>query len=328
MFKYSSLYRAVSVSYIPIHVSTSILCNPCFCINYNIIFFKTHIYTFPWSDYCASCGHSFIFFLVSPSACAADVGEGLRQRYEAAAEDARQRAIRSTEEVVRREEEEKRERALEAAKEEWVKERQQLFVKAHDNQLKAIARHSTILEEKLRKEFKETLKGVKEEKERKLLAAVEETWKAAAVVREAAVFEAREEERERAASKAKMESDAVEEDKQLEKERSLQEKMEALEKQRKRDEEVKDAELEKQKSQLVAEYEARLRAVREEGEERCRGLQEEIASLAAALEREKGEVEKVCSEKNEWEEKHSRLRAEFSDFINQVPGFRGDFLLS
>lgn len=53
----------------------------------------------------------------------AAVGEGLRARHEAEAEESKQRAIRSTEEVVRREETEKREKALEEAGGQWERER-------------------------------------------------------------------------------------------------------------------------------------------------------------------------------------------------------------
>lgn len=255
------------------------------------------------------------------------MGEGLREQCEAEAEDRKQRAIRCTEEVVRREEEEKRERALEAAKEEWARERQQLFVEAHQSQLRAIARHNAILEERLRKEFADKLKEVAEEKRRHLVETVERTWSEANGIREAAVQEAREEEREKAADEARRVRGIVEEEKRAAREQALQELSQALESQQTKMEEEKERALEEQRSQLTTEFEARLREVRTECDEKYRALQEEYGSQLAAGRRLEEELQRVTDERKEWEEKHARLRAEFSDFIDKVPGFRGEFLL-
>ena len=58
---------------------------------------------------------------------------------------------------MRREEGEKQEQILAAAEEQWKQERQELFKKAHENQLRAIARQNSILEKRLRDEFANTL---------------------------------------------------------------------------------------------------------------------------------------------------------------------------
>ena len=257
----------------------------------------------------------------------AGVGEGLRERREAEAEDSKQRAIRCTEEVVRREEEEKRERALEAAKEEWARERQQLFVEAHQSQLRAIARQSAILEERLRKEFADKLKEVAEEKRRHLVETVERTWSEADGIREVAVQAAREEERESAADEARRVREIVEEEKRAARERALQELSQALASQQTKMVEEKERALEEQRSSLSTEFEARLSRVRTECDAKYRALQEEHDSQLTAGRRLEEELQRVTDEKEEWEERHAQLRAEFSDFIDKVPGFRGEFLL-
>ena len=41
-----------------------------------------------------------------------------------------------------------------------------------------------------------------------------------------------------------------------------------------------------------------------------------------------GELQAMADLKAEWEQKHSNVKQEFSDFIDQFPGFRGEFLLN
>ena len=42
----------------------------------------------------------------------------------------------------------------------------------------------------------------------------------------------------------------------------------------------------------------------------------------------KGELQAMADLKAEWEQKHADVKQEFSDFIDQFPGFRGEFLLN
>ena len=258
---------------------------------------------------------------------AADVGEGLRARQEAAAEESRQRAIRSTEEVVRREEAEKREKALREAAGRWDKERQQLFVEAHQSQLRAVAKHTGILEEKLRSEFAAKMTRKAAENKTQLEYTVEQTWMEAGTVQDRAVLQARAEERERARQEAERVRGIVAQEKVAERERALLEKDRALESQRVKMEKEKQRALEEKERELTVELQSQLTALRAECDQRYAELQEKYECQVSATELVQQELERETALRAEWEGRHERLRKEFADFIDKVPGFRAEFVL-
>ena len=255
------------------------------------------------------------------------MGEGLRERHAAEAEADRQRAIRSTEEVVRREEAERREKAVEAAREQWARERQQLFVDAHQTQLRAIAKHCGILEAKLRDEFATKLKKVAAEDEKQLKDKVEITWVEAGAIRDAEVQQAKAEERERAEREAERVRGMVAEEKMAERERALLEKDQALYSQQATLEEERDRALEKQRQELTAEFQGKLTVMKEECDKEYSTLQEKYDSQVAETEKSQQELLAMAEQKREWEQKHAQLKREFSDFIDKVPGFKAEFVL-
>lgn len=255
------------------------------------------------------------------------MGEGLRAQSEADAEERRQRSIRSTEEVVRREETAKREAALEQAREVWERERQQLFVEAHQNQLRAIAKHAGSLEEKLRGEFAAKTKQMAFESENNLREAVEKTWEEARRVEETAVQRARVEERERARVEAERMRGVVAEERAMEQEEALLDKRQALESLDARLEEEKERALEEQQQLLTTDMEQKLAAQQRECEMRYAELQSRHDHQVAVTEQVREELDKMTELKAEWEESHARLRKEFADFIDKVPGFRAEYML-
>lgn len=248
-------------------------------------------------------------------------------RYDAEAEAHRQRSIRSTEEVVRREESRKREGDLEAARKEWVREKQQLYVEAYQNQLKAIAKHSEALEKKLRDEFSETLKEVATESKRRLEEAVKRTWSEADAICDAKVQQARLEEVEKAAREAEKMSEVVAKEKRVARELSLQEKDQALEMQQERLQRERDMAMEVQRSQLTDEFEIQLEKLRTEWETKYASLQEKYDSQVQATANVEEELGIMTKQRSEWEEKYTQIKVEFSDFIDKVPGFRAEFIL-
>ena len=257
----------------------------------------------------------------------ADVGEGLRAQYEAEAEEHRQRSIRSTEEVVTREETGKREEALKQAREEWDRERQQLFVEAHQNQLRAIAKHTAILEEKLRSEFASKMKQTVAEGEKRLREAVERTWLEARAVQDKAVQQARSEERERARLEAERVRGVVAEEKAAEQEQAQLDKDRALDSQRARLEEEKERALQEQRQELGADMQLKLVAQQEDCDLRHAALQAKYKQQMTVTEEVRQDLMNMTELKAEWEERHARLRKEFADFIDKVPGFRAEYIL-
>lgn len=256
-----------------------------------------------------------------------EVGEGLRAQHDAMAEEDKQRAIRSTEEVVRREEAEKRERALKEARDQWAKERQELFVEAHQNQLRAIAKHTSILEEKLRREFVSKTKEIAADNKRQLEHTVERTWLEAGIIRDQAVLLARSEEREKAVQEAERVREVVSEEKAMERQQALLEKEQALLLQQTQLEEERERALEEQRQELTAEMQSKLAALREECDQRYGEMERKFQQQVAETEVVRQELLRMAEEKADWESRHARLKQEFADFIDKVPGFRAEFVL-
>lgn len=259
--------------------------------------------------------------------CFVEVGEGLRAQHDAVAEENKQRAIRSTEEVVRREEAEKREGALKEARERWAKERQELFVEAHQNQLRAIAKHTSILEEKLRSEFATKMKEVATGNKKRLEHTVEKTWLEAGDIRDEAVLQARAEEREKAVREAERVRETVSEEKAIERQQALLEKDQALMLQQTKLEEEKERALEKQRQELTAEMQSKLTALREECDQKFGEMEKTFKQQVAETELVRQELLRMAEQKADWESRHARLKQEFADFIDKVPGFRAEFVL-
>ncbi len=256
-----------------------------------------------------------------------DIGEKVRQKHDASMEESRQQAIRCTEDVVRREEAQKREEALSLAAERWKHERQELFKDAHQSQLRAVARQNEILEKNLREEFSESVVKLQEENRHHLAAVVEETWTEAAEVTRKAVTEARREEQERAQEEARKVAERVTKEKMQDAELASGNKARALDEQRLAMEALKAEALSDQQRELEQRFEQRLEDVRRAHEGQMAALQSQYDEQVATSERLSSELQTVMDDRDEWVQKCENLKKEFSDFIDQFPGFRGDFLL-
>ncbi len=255
------------------------------------------------------------------------VGERIRSQHEEAVEEDKQKAIRCTEDVVRREETSRRERELNTAKGEWKNERQKLFQEAHQSQLRAIARQNAILEQKLRKEFAETLIEVQGQHREHVEEVTRKTWAEAEIVKQNAIDDTRKEEREIARQEAKKVAECVAEEKSIEAELAAKEKAQALEEQRIRLGQLHSESLGKQKRQLEAEFDEKLGKICDDYEARLSELQLNLDGQIAVNQTLERDLEDMTSLKNDWEEKYMALKQEFSNFIDQFPGFRGEFLL-
>ena len=252
----------------------------------------------------------------------------MRSQYEAAAEEAKQKAIRCTEEVVQREETCKREHELDTVRGEWKRERQHLFQEAHQSQLRAIARQNAILEQKLRKEFAETLTEIQDQHKEHTEQMIRKTWAEAEVVKQQAIHDTRKEEKDIAQEEAKVAAEFVTEDKRREAEQAANEKAQALDDQRNHLGQLHSEALDEQKRQLEAEFDAKLGEVGDSYEAKLSELQSTFEEQIAVTQTLEKNLKDMTSLKNEWEEKYMALRQEFSNFIDQFPGFRGEVLLS
>ena len=256
-----------------------------------------------------------------------EIGEGLRKEYEQIAEDRVQRAIACTEEVVRREERAKWEAQLSESQAAWHRERKDIFKEAHENQLRAVAKQSEILERKLRTEFADRLCQLQEEHRLYVSMQVQDTWEKGVKLKEEAVAEAREQEQVKAMERAKLVADGVEEEKRRAAEVAEEEKAEALKLQELRLAEQHKLAMERLQGDLEQSFGEKLGQVNCEHEAKLLALQERCDEQARQFRALECELAAMTGERDHMTQKHSNLKLEFSHFIDQFPGFKGDFLL-
>lgn len=246
---------------------------------------------------------------------------------EEAAEDSRQRAIRCTQEVVEREESRKREEELSIAREEWKREKQQFFQDAHQNQLRAIARQTAILEEKLKKDFKDHLEQLEHKHGEDLERTVQETWGEAEVVKGRAVSKARSEEQHLADEKAKRVASRVCQEKKREREQAESDKASALQELTRHMQAECGERLAEQQRELDRQHTTRLTEISGEYKERLAELERRLGEEEAENERLRTDLHEMTESRDSWELRYKNLKMEFADFIDQFPGFRAEFIL-
>lgn len=261
-----------------------------------------------------------------PSQCA-EIGEKIKLQTEEAAEDSRQRAIRCTKEVVEREEAQRREEELRKAREEWKKEKQQFFQEAHQNQLRAIALQTTILEKRLRDEFRECLAKTELENSRELERTVQRTWEEAKMKEDEAVVDAMREEHQLAKEEAKRVANRVVQEKEELRQVAEEDKIKALDNHTKVMEDLCRHALAEQQRELEQHHDAESREICEEYESRLAKLKQQSCEQEAEIQKLRNDLDEMTESRDSWELKYRNLREEFADFIDQFPGFRAEFIL-
>ena len=243
------------------------------------------------------------------------------------AEDSKQRAIRSTKEVVEREQTQKWEEELERAREAWKTEKQQLFQEAHQNQLRAIARQTGILEDKLREEFQDRLTRIEEEHQDYMELTVQNTWEKAWGIREKAVADTRLEEQQLAAEEAMAVAKRVAQEKAEEKEQAEKEKINALESHTRYMEELQKKALREQQRELEDLHATKTKGITDTYEMRIAELSDQLSEEAADNQQLRTDLQEMTESRDNWEMQYRNLKMEFADFIDQFPGFRSEFIL-
>lgn len=251
----------------------------------------------------------------------------MQHKVESKAEENKQRAIRCTEEIVRREEALKLEKELAKAKDEWKKERQQIYMDAHHSQLRAIAKETAILEKQLRKEFKEELARVREEFQQHLEVTVKQTWEEANRIKESAVADARQEEQTLALQEAERVAQDVEEQRRKALEKAERERKRALADLTESMNAAHQVALAEKEQQMEEEFAGRLREVQDQHDQEIDKLQTELKEALMENGSLTCHLEETTNSRDLWKEKHDNVKKEFSDFIDHCPGFRGEFIL-
>ena len=258
---------------------------------------------------------------------AIEIGEAIQHEIERTAEENKQKVIRCTEEIVRREEGERREKELVKAREEWKKEKQKFIKEAHHNLLRAISKETDILEKELRKEFEEDIAQVRTECRSHLEATVQAVWQDADKMREQALTDARLEEQHIAQEEAYRVVERVSEEKRQEKEESEKDKSMALADLTKQMNKIcQDAFTEKERK-MNEKFAVRTREIQQKHESLVSSLEEQLEDELANNSTLKTKLQEITDTRDCWKRKYENLELEFSDFIDQIPGFRGEFIL-
>ena len=243
------------------------------------------------------------------------------------AEEDKQKAIRCTKEVVEREQTQIREDELSKAREAWKIEKQQLFQEAHQNQLRAIARQTGLLEDRLRKEFQDRLTRIDEEHQEYVELKVHDTWEKARVIREKAIANARLEEQHFAAKEAMKTAERVAQEKKEEKDQAEREKARALEDHTRYMEELQRKALHQQQKELDEHSAAKMKDLTVKYETRVSELRQQLSEETGDNQQLRTDLQEMTESRDSWELQYRNLKMEFADFIDQFPGFRAEFIL-
>lgn len=255
------------------------------------------------------------------------IGEKIRQHYDELAEHNKQRAIRSTEEVVRREEKAKRDEEFAKATEEWTQEKECLIRQAAEDEKQAIEKAKESQEKTLRAEFEMFLATVRQQHDEDSRRRVEETWKRAEQMREAAVVTTREEERLEAERKARIVADTVRQQREDLIARTEKEKKQALAQQERELDYKYQQEMDTLTSELQEGFDKKLANVCEQYDSEIIATQILLNDKCSENVQLNKELNDMTCQKDDWMTKYDNLRQEYSAFIDQFPGFRGEFLL-
>lgn len=259
--------------------------------------------------------------------CFTGVGEAIRKEYDQAAEDEKQRAIRCTEEVVRREERARQEQELAAARAEWSLERTHLLEEAQSQQQVAVTREKSLLETKLRDEFTSALERLMKTHEEEINNTIKETWREANEVKEQAVVMARDEEKQLASNEARRVAEQVARDKQTAAIKADNDKKQALIDQEKHLHHWHQEEQDKLRNKLESGFEDKMSSTNKEHKNKMATVQQMLQEERARSELLVEELRAMTAQRDNWEQQHRELKNEFARFIDQFPGFKAEFIL-
>ncbi|XP_065902165.1 uncharacterized protein C6orf163-like [Dysidea avara] len=255
------------------------------------------------------------------------IGANVEKKCKEIVEEERQKTIRSTEEVIRREEESKRLEALSKAADEAQRQKELLLEEATKERLLAIVEANAVLTAELKQQEELNIKLVRGAEDKRLQQALKDASIEASKRQDEAVALARAEEQESARKEAERVA-------QITEDRRIEASLQAEEEQRKA--------LENQEQQLSEKHVAEMKAKEQELQQTHANEMDKLkqdydtllSQLNSKLQEEQGinsrltaDLQQMTLEKEDWEKKYQNLKVEFSHFIDQFPGFRGEFIL-
>ena len=220
-----------------------------------------------------------------------------------------------------------RDEALTKVAEEWEQEKECLIRRACEDKNRAMETAKELHEKKLRADFEVFLANVRQQHDENTRKSVEETWKQAEKMKEAAVLSAREEERLEAERQARIVADTTRQQTEELIAQMEEEKIQALEQQRQQLEYEHQQETEALTNELHEKFDQKLADVCEQYDSEVLATQMLLNEKCSENVQLKEELEDMTTQRDNWIAKHQELRQEYSRFIDQFPGFRGEFLL-
>lgn len=158
--------------------------------------------------------------------------------------------------------------------------------------------------------------------------AVRKAWEDAEIIKNRIVEETRLEEREIAAEIAKEVAQYVNQEKIEAENRAEQIKLKALEDQKEQMEILQTTQILLLEQELQSLYENKLTETCEQYDLELVASQQLLDEKCKELQHVQDELEEMTNDRDNWKLKYDNLKIEFSDFIEQFPGFSADFLLS
>ncbi len=256
-----------------------------------------------------------------------EVGESIRTEYQREYEHERTKALVATEEIVRREEQLICERKLEEAKERWLLEQKKLLKEAKAHELKEIAKEKELQKQQLQNEFAAKMKDSEDMHQIKLQERLSEARKIAEEEKNEAIEQTRREESELAEGLAVQIKHELEDIKQEELLRQREEARKELEDHKEQLNKQHMREKDQLERTLNKECEERLSALIKDHERVVMASQQVFYDLVLENSRTVDTLRDTMDNRDYWKNKYESLKLEFSDFIDQFPGFKGDFLI-
>ena len=228
---------------------------------------------------------------------------------------------------MRREEQQICQERLQNAHDQWFKEKKRMEEEAEIRMNLEIDRKCMECEQSLRKEFDDTKRMLQEDSGRKLKEELVKAWKTAEEEKEKAIEKTREGEIRKAKAAAIKVNQQVEEQRRQDSLRAKEDTRIALREQEEELEIKSRAEMERLKTELMGQHELEVMKILEEHQMVQATAQQVYYDKVLENTKLRQELHDMINDRDHWKEKHDDLKQEFSNFIDQFPGFRGEFLL-
>jgi len=217
--------------------------------------------------------------------------------------------------------------ALSEAADEAQRQKELLLEEATKERLLAIVEANAVLTAELKQQEELHIKLVQETEDKRLQQALKDASIEASKKQNEAVSLARAEEQEFARKE-------VERVAQITEDRRIEALLQAEEEQRKALENQEQQLSEKHAAEMKAKEQDLQQAHADETSQLRKEYDTVLGQLNSKLQKEQGinshltaDLQKMTLEKEDWEKKYQNLKVEFSHFIDQFPGFRGEFIL-